>query len=103
MYPEGQACDAVHSLQTVHAEALFCLRKIAKVKDALDLLDRHCDPLVPDGVSCVSVSGLMVLTAEDIRDEGLPGWMQVRMRGPNWSFLEHRNSNTALGFIGIRF
>ena len=48
------------------------------MKDALDLLDCHCDPLVPDEVSRVSVSGLMVLTAEDIRDEGLPEWMQVR-------------------------
>ena len=49
-----------------------------QVKDALDLLDRHHDPLQTTRVSRVSFAGLMVLTAQDIREEGLPDWMQVR-------------------------
>lgn len=48
-----------------------------QVKDALDRLDRHRDPLQSPLVSRVTLAGLMVLTAEDIRDEGLPDWMQV--------------------------
>lgn len=71
MYLEGQTRGVVNT------KALFFIL-LTKVKDALDILDCHCDPLVPDEVSRVSVSGLMVLTAEDIRDEGLPEWMQVR-------------------------
>lgn len=47
------------------------------MKDALDRLDRHRDPLQSPLVSRVTLAGLMVLTAEDIRDEGLPDWMQV--------------------------
>ncbi|CAB1114725.1 unnamed protein product [Ectocarpus sp. CCAP 1310/34] len=48
-----------------------------QIKDALDLLDRHHDPLQSGTVSKLSLAGLMVLTAEDIREEGLPDWMQA--------------------------
>lgn len=47
------------------------------MKDALDLLDRHHDPLQSTRVSRLSFAGLLVLTAQDICDEGLPDWMQV--------------------------
>lgn len=47
------------------------------MKDALDLLDRHRDPLQSTRLSRLSFAALLVLTAQDIRDEGLPDWMQV--------------------------
>lgn len=56
----------------------FFLFFFPQVKYALDLLDRYRDPLASARASRVSVAGLMVLTAEDIRDEGMPDWMQVR-------------------------
>lgn len=49
-----------------------------QVKHALDMLDRHHDdPLQSARLSRLSLAGLMVLTAEDIREEGMPDWMQV--------------------------
>eukprot|EP00752_Nemacystus_decipiens_P008498 g7591.t2 len=47
------------------------------VKAALDILDRHHDPLQPTRVSRLSFAGLLALTAQDIRDEGLPDWVQA--------------------------
>lgn len=55
---------------------LPCCACTLQVKDALDLLDHHRDPLASTRMR-VSLAGLMVLTAEGIRDQGLPDWMQV--------------------------
>ncbi|CAN0096263.1 unnamed protein product, partial [Discosporangium mesarthrocarpum] len=45
------------------------------IREALSRLHQHKDPLV-EGMT-VSLAELMVLTAEDIREEGHPDWMQV--------------------------
>ncbi|CAM9972397.1 unnamed protein product [Ectocarpus sp. 12 AP-2014] len=68
----------------------FGRRGTFSIKDALDLLDRHHDPLQSGRVSKLSLAGLMVLTAEDIREEGLPDWMQVnkiRMSASSWGAI----------------
>lgn len=62
--------------ERVSPTVLFALLETVQVKYALDLLDRYRDPLGSTRMR-VSLAGLMVLTAERIRDQGLPDWMQV--------------------------
>ncbi|CAM9841240.1 unnamed protein product, partial [Sphacelaria rigidula] len=70
-----QSVAFVSSLRSKYLTS-FGSRGRFSVKDALFRLRSCRDPLSSSGTK-VSLAGLMALTAEDIRDEGLPDWMQV--------------------------